>query len=93
MIREVDGGASSHLSQSSVMSHFGLGDNLLIDTIRIYWTGGVVQELLAQEINKTLTIKEPVMGKDNVPMSFYLVSLIVLIFGAYFLNKRKPLLS
>jgi hypothetical protein len=93
MIREVDGGASSHLSQNSVISHFGLGDNLLIDTIRIYWTGGVVQELLAQEINKTLTIKEPVMGKDNVPMSFYLVSLIVLIFGAYFLNKRKPLLS
>ena len=93
MIREVDGGASSHLSQNSIISHFGLGAHEVIDTVRVFWTGGEVQELLTQNVNETLTITEPVIEKDNLPITFYLVSLVILIFGAYFLNKRKPLLS
>ena len=35
MIREIDGGGSSHLSQNSVIAHFGLGTAIKIDKITI----------------------------------------------------------
>ena len=58
MIREIDGGASSHLSQSSVIAHFGLGSATKIDKITVYWTGGNIQTITNVNANQLLTITE-----------------------------------
>jgi hypothetical protein len=58
MIREIDGGGSSHLSQNSVIAHFGLGTATKIDSITVYWTGGNKQTLTNIKPNQLLKIKE-----------------------------------
>ncbi|MFC4874699.1 CRTAC1 family protein [Negadavirga shengliensis] len=57
MIREIDGG-SSHLSQNSVIAHFGLGAATQVDTVKIRWLGGSEQVLLNQRANQKLVIQE-----------------------------------
>ena len=43
MIREIDGGGSSHLSQSSTIAHFGAGNAAIADSIIVTWVGGKKQ--------------------------------------------------
>lgn len=57
MIREIDGG-SSHSSQNSVIAHFGLGNNVIADTVRVTWIGGKQQTLVKQKANQVITITE-----------------------------------
>ena len=57
MIREVDGG-SSHVSQNSMISHFGLGSTTQVDSIVIRWLGGKKQTIIKPGINKLLVIEE-----------------------------------
>jgi enediyne biosynthesis protein E4 len=89
MIREVDGGASSHLSQNSTLSHFGLGSATEIDTLRIYWTGGEIQELYHQKVNELLTIEEPFREKKGNFNVFILAAILVSIGLIYFLFKKR----
>mgnify|MGYP002335652084 FL=1 len=58
MIREIDGGSSSHLSQNSTIAHFGLGQAQTIDSIIVKWTGGKRQVLSDQGVNQLITIEE-----------------------------------
>jgi len=58
MIREVDGGGSSHLSQNSNMVHFGLGKAEVVDSVLVTWTGGKEQLLTGIGINQLLEIVE-----------------------------------
>ena len=58
MIREVDGGGSSHLSQNSTIAHFGLGNASVVDSVIVTWIGGKQQILTDQAVNTTLTITE-----------------------------------
>ncbi|MDX2283895.1 MAG: CRTAC1 family protein [Bacteroidia bacterium] len=65
MIREIDGGGSSHLSQNSVIAHFGLGSASVADSIIVTWTGGKRQILTAQPVNTLLTIEEAERGEPQ----------------------------
>jgi enediyne biosynthesis protein E4 len=58
MMREIDGGGSSHLSQNSTIAHFGLGNVTEIEKITVYWTGGKQQVLEHQKVNTTIEITE-----------------------------------
>lgn len=58
MLREIDGGGSSHVSQNETIAHFGLGEATGVDTIIVSWTGGKRQILTHQKINRLLTIVE-----------------------------------
>lgn len=58
MIREIDGGASSHMSQNSIIAHFGLGTISKIDKITVYWTGGNEQSIANIPVNKQIVITE-----------------------------------
>ena len=58
MIREIEGGGSTHDSQSSTIAHFGLGTATAIDEINITWVGGKKQTLVNQPVNTLLTIEE-----------------------------------
>ena len=66
MIREIDGGGSSHLSQNSTVAHFGLGDATLVDSVIVTWTGGREQVLISQPVNKLLLITEEKGDDGNI---------------------------
>jgi enediyne biosynthesis protein E4 len=46
MMREIDGGGSSHISQNSTVTHFGLGTATAVDSIIITLTGSKKQILI-----------------------------------------------
>ncbi len=89
MIREIDGGASSIFSQSSVIAHFGLGDAKKIDKITIYWTGGNKQTIINVSINQTITITEIPEKKSNHLFIYLLAGLAVLTILFIVWRKRK----
>jgi hypothetical protein len=57
-MREISGG-SGFASQDSLIAHFGLADATNVDTVRIEWPSGTVQELHNLNPNQSLTIREP----------------------------------
>jgi hypothetical protein len=65
MIREIDGGGSSHISQNSTIAHFGLGSASIIDSVIVNWPGGKQQILTNQKINTLLVIKESASPKSS----------------------------
>ena len=93
MIREIDGGGSSHLSQNTTVAHFGLGKAQIIDSVIVTWIGGKKQILLNQNINQMLTITEV---KDEKQLGLYVILpiiLLVLLVGFYMIKKRKTNLN
>lgn len=90
MIREIDGGASSHLSQNSTIAHFGMGNLSKIDKIIITWVGGKQQEILDAKVNSLIKVNEKNGELYNTWSSKYWIifgSLIV-IFIAFLFRKR-----
>lgn len=79
LIREIDGGASSHLSQNSTTAHFGLGTATRADSIIVVWTGGKRQVLTRQPVNRLLTITE---APDEPTHPLVWAGLVVLLAGA-----------
>ena len=56
-VRELTGGDGR--SGQSLIAHFGLGDAASIDTLRIQWPSGIVQELRGMAPGQLLTVTEP----------------------------------
>ena len=56
-MRQIDGDDGT--SGGSLEAHFGLGDAMTIDTLRIEWPSGIVQELHAVAPKQFLTLTEP----------------------------------
>jgi len=57
-LREISGGGG-YRSQNGLLPHFGLGDATSIDTVRIEWPSGTVQELHNVAVKQTLKVVEP----------------------------------
>lgn len=93
MIREIDGGGSSHISQNSVIAHFGLGDATKIDKIVVYWTGGTKQQLLNVDVNQLITIKEDATIKkksnDNSSLLYFIAFAIGSLIATVFLFRKR----
>lgn len=87
MIREIDGGGSSHLSQNSTIAHFGLGNAVVIDSIIVNWSGGNEQVLIDQPINQLLEIGE-VVSVDYTRILLICFSLLLLIALFFFVRRR-----
>lgn len=89
MLREIDGGGSSHLSQNSTIAHFGLGNATSVDSIIVTWPGNKKHVLVNQEVNRLITITET-KGKTKFGMWLYGVALgiIALIFTVVYLKRR-----
>ncbi len=88
MMREIDGGGSSHISQNSTIAHFGLGKNTVVDSIIVTWTGGKKQILLRPTINTLLTIEEM---PDDTSFGSYLMAfglLILACIGLIFYRRK-----
>jgi hypothetical protein len=88
MIREIDGGASSHLSQNSIIAHFGIGKATKIDKITVYWTGGNQQILTNINPNQHLTITE-IPQKKHGYLYWLLAFVVLAIAGFVFIKKNK----
>ncbi len=58
LIREIDGGGGSHLSQNSVIAHFGLGGETVADSVLVSWTGGEQQLLTGVPAHQLLVVGE-----------------------------------
>jgi enediyne biosynthesis protein E4 len=88
MLREIDGGGSSHLSQNSCIAHFGLGTASKADSVIVTWAGGRRQVLVAQQANQLLHITEIT---DDKSYSWIVAGVLTLIFpvGVWFLLKRR----
>lgn len=56
-MRQIDGGDGT--SGGSLEADFGLGDATIIDTLRIEWPSGIVQELHGVAAKQSLTVTEP----------------------------------
>src|SRR5205823_1549612 len=56
-LREISGGTG--FGQTSLLAHFGLGDAAIVDTVRVEWPSGAVQELHGVNVNQILTVVEP----------------------------------
>jgi hypothetical protein len=74
-LREISGGDSQE-NQQSLNAEFGLADATLIETVRVEWPSGIVQELRDVAPRQFLTITEPddpdgdgIRGRaDNCPL-------------------------
>lgn len=86
MMREIDGGNSSHLSQNSVIAHFGLGEANVVDSVIVRWLGGKKQILVNQNANQLLKIIET-GNNDGSSLILKLVSTF-LIFAVGILGYR-----
>lgn len=89
MIREIDGGSSSYISQNSTIAHFGLGNATVVDSVIITWTGGNKQILLNQKVNSQLTITEIPNGALSLWVWFTAGLLILMPLGFLFYRKIK----
>lgn len=91
MIREIDGGGSSHLSQNSTIAHFGVGAAQTVDSVIVTWTGGKRQVLTDQPANTLLNIIES-EGKKQYSFPYMVVLLaigLILAFAYYFYSFRS----
>jgi enediyne biosynthesis protein E4 len=50
---------TAYVQNQTLIAHFGLGDASAVDTLRIEWPSGTVQELTNVPANQILTITEP----------------------------------
>ena len=88
MMREIDGGGSSHISQNSTIAHFGLGNAMTADSVIITWVGGKKQLLLNQKANQLIRVTEIPDKPSRLPyITVIVVALAVLLF--YFRKKLK----
>lgn len=89
MLREIDGGNSSHISQNSVIAHFGLGTSTRIDSIVVKWLGGFRQTLKDQPVNTLIEVIDPrivpkkVSAKNNGIGIYLVVAILILILFAF----------
>lgn len=88
MIREIDGGGSSHLSQNSTIAHFGLATIEKIDEIEVTWVGGKKQTVKDIPANQLLTIIEIETPKESQSWLMYLLPLLAAFIAFYFFSKK-----
>jgi len=83
-IREIDGGAASHLSQNSSIVHFGVGSANSIDSVIIKWTSEKEQILLHQQANQLLHIIQMEKQK-NIQWHYIaiLLSILLIVYLVY----------
>ncbi|MBI4324830.1 MAG: ASPIC/UnbV domain-containing protein [Chloroflexi bacterium] len=76
-MREISGGEGS-FSQNDLRPNFGLGNATNVETLRIEWPSGQVQELANVPVNQTLILQEPPRLEPTVKVLNGMVELKVL---------------
>ncbi len=74
-LREISGG-TGFCAQNALDAHFGLGDAMKVETLRIEWPSGIVQEMHELGVNQILTVTEPPVlrvGRPQVSGRFEII--------------------
>jgi hypothetical protein len=53
------GSDEGYLSQNTLTAEFGLGATVLVDTLRVFWPSGTVQESLLVDVDQRINLIEP----------------------------------
>ena len=61
--------ATSYLSQDDPRLYFGLGRRSHVDTVRVRWPSGIVQELHDSGVNEILVVDEPDIEPPQPPLN------------------------
>ena len=85
LLREVDGGSSSHLSQNSRLLHFGLGAAERVDSLIVAWNGGQIQRLGDWEADQGLTIIQPPNPPARKSVAGWLIGMVLMLAATVFL--------
>lgn len=85
LLREVDGGSSSHLSQNSRLLHFGLGAAERVDSLIVAWNGGQIQRLGDREADQVLTIVQPPTPPARKSVAGWLIGMVLMLAATVFL--------
>ncbi len=85
MMREIDGGSSSHSSQNSTIAHFGLGTSTMIDSVVVIWTGGKSQTIQDIPVNQRLLITEEI--EENRAWLLFVIPGFLILAGLYGLYR------
>jgi enediyne biosynthesis protein E4 len=88
MIREIDGG-SSHLSQNSVVAHFGIGNATSVDSVIVTWPGGKQQIYLDQPANTLITIMEVPEEKQSSSSLLIIAVIVLSVLTIFFVSKLR----
>lgn len=88
MIREIDGGGSSHVSQNSVIAHFGLGSASKADSVIVTWNGGKQQILLNQPVNQLLVVEE-VVEESKSYWGFVILGAAFIVIVVLYKRKKR----
>ena len=92
MIREIDGGGSSHISQNSSIAHFGVGEAIKVDSVIVKWTSGNTQFIVDQAVNQMITIEE-IEGKkpknSDSRWPVYVIVAVVAVFVVMRMRKKS----
>lgn len=94
MVREIDGGGSSHLSQNSTIAHFGLGEATVVDSVLVTWLGGQQQLMTNQPANQLLVITQDAartQGAGWVKWLGLVAGLVLLGLGVLFWRRGDTL--
>jgi len=90
MLREIDGG-SSHLSQNSVIAHFGVGEASVIDSVIVTWPGGQKQTLTRQKANLMVTVTQE--QHKSPPSKYYILGIgagvLIMAFLFYLISSPR----
>ncbi|MEM6633957.1 MAG: CRTAC1 family protein [Bacteroidota bacterium] len=91
MIREIDGGGSSHLSQNSTIAHFGVGEVDMVDSVIVKWIGRDSQVLTDQLVNQRIEFVEPEGHSQNMSIDklWPFLGGIGMVWVVYFLFIRR----
>lgn len=91
MMRDIDGGGSSHLSQNTTYAHFGLGEATKVDSIIVKWTSATPQVLVDQPVNQMVVVeqKEAFMESGGANYWLWVVLAIVIVGALVFFRMMK----
>ena len=90
-LREISGGTG--FGQTTLLGHFGLGNATNVDSVRIEWPSGAVQELKQLAVNQLVTVVEPPSLRIRKTSSSLEIEVIGSAGEAYHVQRSEDLLG
>lgn len=88
-MREIDGGGTSHLSQSSQILHFGLGKINKVKKITIIWPDDNIQVIENINVNQVVNVEEKINANSNIWIFIAIIAVALFITFLFYVKNKK----